>query len=82
MKDQITYDLSVAAAKVAPPVAVATASVAGAIDPQSVLIWLSILYTLALLMTLGIKNWGDWMTWWAARFVQAGRLWAWVRRRG
>lgn len=82
MKDQITNDLAVAAAKVAPPAVIAAAGAAGAVSPQSILIWLSILYTLALLLTTVIKNWGDWMTWWTARGAQLQRAWARVRRRG
>ena len=79
MKDQITTDLGAAALKVAFPATVATAAQVGAIRPESILIWLSILYTLALLLTTVIKNWGDWMKWWSARFAQAKALWKWLR---
>lgn len=80
MKDQISADLAVMAGKVTPPAAVAVAAQAGAISPQSILVWLSIAYTAALLTTTVVKNWGTWMEWWAARIADLRRLWGWFRR--
>ena len=89
MKDQISADLLATGGKVAPPAIVATATAIGSISPQSILVWLTIVYTASLLLTNVVKNWGTWMDWWEARggdlrraSAWAGRLWAKVRRRG
>ena len=82
MKDQISADLLATGAKVAPPALVAAATAAGGISPQSILVWLTILYTLSLLLTNVVRNWGTWMDWWSDRAKDLRRLWAWVRRRG
>lgn len=79
MKDQITADLLASGAKLAPPVLVGAATAVGSISPQSILVWLTILYTASLLLTNVVKNWGAWMDWWAARAAAARRLWAWLR---
>ena len=82
MKDQITADLLASGAKLAPPVLVGAATAVGSISPQSILVWLTILYTLSLLLTNVVKNWGTWMTWWEDRAEDLRRLWARFRRRG
>ena len=82
VKDQITTDLLAAGAKIAPPAAVAVASGVGAISPHTILVWLTIIYTLSLLMTNVVKNWGMWLEWWDKRAEDLRRLWARVRRRG
>jgi hypothetical protein len=82
LKDPITADLVATGVKAAPSVTVATATVAGGISPNSILIWLTILYTALLLFSLVVKNWGDWMNWWDARSADLRRLWGWIRRRG
>ena len=82
VKDQITTDLLTAGAKIAPPAAVAVASGVGAISPHTILVWLTIIYTLSLLMTNVVKNWGMWLEWWDKRADDLRRLWARVRRRG
>lgn len=80
MSDQISADLAAAAAKAAPPVSVAVAATVGAIRPESILIWLSIVYTLAMLSTLVIKNWDTWLDWWRRRWSQAKAFWRWIRK--
>ena len=82
VKDQITADLLTAGAKIAPPAAVAVASGVGAISPHTILVWLTILYTLSLLLTNVVKNWGTWMAWWEDRAEDLRRLLARFRRRG
>ena len=82
VKEHIGQDLVAVGAKVAPPAIVATASQIGAISPQSLLIWLSVLYTAALLFTTVVKNWGDWLGWWKGRYADVRRLIAKVRGRG
>ncbi len=81
MKDQITSDLLASAGKLAPSAAGAVAAQAGVLSPQSILLWLTILYTLAMLLNTCVRNWGMWVEWWGARFTQAKRLWAWMRRK-
>ena len=82
VKDQITTDLLAAGAKIAPPAAVAVASGVGAISPHTVLVWLTIIYTLSLLMTNVVKNWGMRLEWWDKRAEDLRRVWARFRRRG
>ena len=82
VKDQITTDLLTAGAKIAPPAAVAVASGVGAISPHTILVWLTIIYTLSLLMTNVVKNWGMWLEWWDKRSEDLRRVWARFRRRG
>lgn len=54
-------DFSVGAAKVAPPAAVAAAAQLGRIEPQNILIWLSIVYTVGLLIQLLTNNGARWL---------------------
>ena len=81
MKDQVTYDLAVMGAKVSPPVVVAAHTAAGNIDPQSLLVWLTIAYTFAMFATFIIKNYGEWEGWWGRRVRQVKALARKVRRR-
>ena len=82
MKDQISADLLATGGKVAPPAIVATATAIGSISPQSILVWLTIVYTVGGILTMAVKNWGTWMDWWDSRSVDLRRLWNWIRRRG
>lgn len=79
LKDPITTDLLATTAKVAPPAVVAAASGVGAINPHAILVWLTILYTVSLLLTNVVKNWGTWMDWWDGRAEDLRRLWRWIR---
>ena len=81
MKDQVAADLAVMGAKVAPPIAVAAGTAAGSINPQSLLVWLTIAYTLAMFATFIIKNYGEWEGWWGRRVKQVKALARKVRRR-
>lgn len=81
MREQITQDLAVSAAKIAPP---AIASALGVENGWTLADWamlLTIIFTLAQLFTVMVKNWGDWMGWWRIRIADARRLWRWIRRR-
>lgn len=80
MSDQIAGDFAVLVAKAAPPVSVAVAASAGAIRPESILIWLTIVYTFAMLATLVIKNWETWIAWWGRRWEQIKSFWAWANK--
>ncbi|MCH6484249.1 hypothetical protein MMG85_11840 [Pseudoxanthomonas sp. LH2527] len=82
MKEQISQDLAVMGAKVAPPAVVAAATEVGAISPQSILVWLSVLYTASLLFTTVVKNWGEWLGWWKSRWADVRRLYGRVRGNG
>lgn len=79
MKDQITADLTVGAAKVAPAALGSAAAATQGWALADVAVALTILYTLTLFLTAVVKNWGLWMDWWAARRIDARRLWAWLR---
>lgn len=70
MKDQLV-EFGVGAAKVAPPATVAVAAQIGQIEPQSVLIWISIVYTVGLLVQLIVNNWSKWLG-------GLGRAWLWM----
>lgn len=67
-------DFSIGAVKIAPPAVVAVASKAGQIDPQSLLVWLSIIYTVGLLAQLVTNNGKRWL-------AALGRAWRWLLRR-
>lgn len=54
-------DFSIGAVKIAPPAVVAVATKAGQIDPQSLLVWLSIIYTAGLLVQLLTNNGRRWL---------------------
>lgn len=54
-------DFSIGAVKIAPPAVVAVASKTGQIDPQSLLVWLSIIYTVGLLAQLLTNNGRRWL---------------------
>lgn len=80
MRQEFAETIGAAALKVSPPVTVATAVTAGALRPESLLVWLTIIYTLAMLATFVIKNWATWIGWWERRWVQAGVFWRWLRK--
>lgn len=67
-------DFSIGAMKIVPPAAVAAAAQVGRIEPQNILIWLSIVYTIGLLVQLLSNNGHRWV-----RFVI--RCLAWLRRK-
>lgn len=79
LKDQITADLLTTGAKVAPPAVVAVASGVGTLNPHAILVWLTIVYTVSLLLTNVVKNWGTWMAWWDARAEDLRVLWRKLR---
>lgn len=54
-------DFSVGAMKVTPPAVVAAAAQLGRIEPQNILIWLSIVYTIGLLIQLLTNNGARWL---------------------
>lgn len=54
-------DFTVGAMKVTPPAVVAAAAQLGRIEPQNILIWLSIVYTVGLLIQLLTNNGARWL---------------------
>lgn len=79
MKSELV-DFSIGAVKIAPPAVVAVASKTGQIDPQSLLVWLSIIYTVGLLAQLLTNNGRRWLKavagavrWVAGRFRRVGQ---------
>ena len=80
VRHEFAETIGAAALKVSPPVTVATAVTAGALRPESLLVWLTIIYTLAMLATFVIKNWETWIGWWSRRWAQAGTFWRWLRK--
>jgi len=81
MKDPITQDLVAAALKTAPTATVSVVTY----DPSKLLshvaVAVTILVGLAQFFTVVVNNWGAWIGWWAARWVDARRILAWARRR-
>lgn len=73
MKEQFA-ELSIGALKVAPPASVAVATGVGALNPQSLLVWLSVVYSVGLLIQLLVNNWAKW----SGGIVRAVR---WVARK-
>lgn len=82
MKEQITQDLAVAAAKIAPAAGVTVGTYSPGYTLSDVAVVCTIVFTLAQTFTVIVKNWGDWSAWWAARWATVSRLVDRVRRRG
>ncbi|MGH8037085.1 MAG: hypothetical protein ACREPC_07955 [Stenotrophomonas sp.] len=82
MKEQITQDLAVAAAKIAPAAGVTVGTYAPGYTLSDVAVVCTIVFTLVQTFTVVVKNWGDWSAWWTARWVTVARIYAKVRRRG
>ncbi len=80
VRDPISADIVVGAAKATPAVVGAALSSASSWELADVAVLLTILYTASLLFTTVVKNWGDWMMWWRGRWADAKRLWAWLHR--
>lgn len=82
MKEQITQDLAVAAAKIAPAAGVTVGTYTPGYTLSDVAVVCTIIFTLVQTFTVIVKNWGDWSAWWSARFATVRRFILWVRRRG
>lgn len=71
MKDPITQDIAEAAGRAAPPIAGAIYTSLNSI-PWAILVSIAtLIYTLSLTFNVMVRNWGEWASWWAAR-------WAWL----
>lgn len=81
MKDPITQDVALAAGKATPSVVGTVYAQAHGISGADIVTFLTGVYTLALLLTLTVNNWGSWMQWWAARLACAKALWSRIRGR-
>lgn len=79
MKDQITADLTVGAAKATPAVIGSAVSAAQGWALADVAVLLTIAYTAVLLLTTVVKNWGLWIDWWKSRREDVRRLVEWLR---
>lgn len=82
MKDQITQDIAVGAAKAAPPAVVTAATYSQGLTLSEWAMVATIGYTLVLTATTIVRHWGDWTNWITARASDFRRLQAWMRRRG
>lgn len=79
MREQISADLAVGAAKSAPPVLASAAAVAQGWQLADYAVMATLIYTGVLTLTTVVKNWGMWMEWWGARLADLRRLVAWWR---
>lgn len=82
MKEQITQDLAVAAAKIAPAAGVTVGTYNPGYTLSDVAVACTIIFTLVQTFAVVVKNWGDWSAWWVARWATVRRALAWIRRRG
>lgn len=82
MKEQITQDLAVAAAKIAPAAGVTVGTYNPGYTLSDLAVACTIIFTLVQTFAVVVKNWGDWSAWWVARWVTVRRVIAKVARRG
>lgn len=79
VREQISADLAVGAAKSAPPVLASAAAVAQGWQLADYAVMATLIYTGVLTLTTVVKNWGMWMEWWGARLADVRRFIAWAR---
>lgn len=82
MKEQITQDLAVAVAKIAPAAGVTVGTYNPGYTLSDVAVGCTIIFTLVQTFAVVVKNWGDWSVWWMARWATVRRVIAKVARRG
>lgn len=82
MKEQITQDLAVAAAKIAPVAGVTIGTYNPGYTLSDWAMVCTILFTLLQAFNLLVRNWGAWTDWGRARWLAVRRLIAKVARRG
>ncbi|WP_312252717.1 hypothetical protein [Stenotrophomonas sp.] len=82
MKETITQDLAMAAAKVAPAAGVTVGTYSPGYTLSDVAVICTILFTLLQAFAVVVKNWGDWTSWGRARWATVVRIYARIRRRG
>lgn len=82
MKDQISQDIAVGAAKVAPPAVVTAATYSQGLTLSEWSMIATIVYVCVLTATTIVRHWGDWTSWISARASDFRRLKAWIRSRG
>lgn len=80
MREQISADLAVGAAKSAPPVLASAAAVAQGWQLADYAVMATLIYTGVLTLTTVVKNWGMWMEWWKGRVSDFRRFIAWARK--
>lgn len=78
MKDSISQDLAVSAAKIAPPAAVAVATAAGGLSLQDWVLITTIIYGVVQTSLTIVRGWGDWLAWWTGRMSDLRRARAWA----
>ncbi|HDS1654978.1 hypothetical protein I5U23_08155 [Stenotrophomonas maltophilia] len=81
MKDQISQDLLAAMLKTAPTATVAVATFDPARHLSLAVMVVTLLVGLSQFFTTVVKNWGDWMGWLSARWVDGVRLRRWGAHR-
>jgi hypothetical protein len=79
VREQISADLAVGAAKSAPPVLASAAAVAQGWQLADYAVMATLIYTGVLTLTTVVKNWGMWMEWWKARAGDLRRFIAWAK---
>ncbi|MPS36033.1 hypothetical protein [Stenotrophomonas acidaminiphila] len=82
MKEQITQDLAVAAAKIVPAAGITVSTYTPGYTLSDVAVVCTIVFTLVQTFTVMVRNWGRWTSWGRARWFSIRRFWAWVKRRG
>lgn len=81
MKDSITQDLAVAAAKIAPITSVTVGTYTPGYTLSDWAVICTIIFTTLNIFAVIVKNWGDWTNWGRARWATVIRLYARIRRR-
>lgn len=81
MKDSITQDLAVAAAKIAPVTSVTVGTYTPGYTLSDIAVICTIIFTMLNIFAVIVKNWGDWTNWGRARWETVARLYARIRRR-
>lgn len=82
MKDQITQDIAVATAKIAPVTSVTVGTYTPGYTLSDLAMLGTIIFTMLNIFALIVKNWGDWTNWGRARWATVVRIYARIRRRG
>ncbi|HFF6210901.1 hypothetical protein ACYPJF_06780 [Stenotrophomonas geniculata] len=82
MRDSITQDLAVAAAKIAPVTSVTVGTYTPGYTLSDVAVICTIIFTMLNIFAVIVKNWGDWTNWGRARWATVVRIYARIRRRG
>ncbi len=82
MRDSITQDLAVAAAKIAPVTSVTVGTYTPGYTLSDIAVICTIIFTMLNIFAVIVKNWGDWTSWGRARWATVVRVYGRIRRRG